>query len=234
MPRRIGRVEAVAFDLGAVLIDWDARYLYRSLLPDDEAIEAFLAEVGFDEWNTALDAGRDWDEAVAWLSAHHPDRRALIEAFRDRWEETLGTAIEPVVEILEELRAAGVPTYALSNWSRRTFDVARPHFPFLEGFEGVVISGDVGATKPDERIYRELLERYRLRPASTAFIDDRAVNVAVARRLGMVGVRYRGPERLRRDLIRLGLPVGPAATPVSPGEVGGEGPRGTSGRAEPG
>jgi 2-haloacid dehalogenase len=207
MAEHRGQIDAVVFDLGAVLIDWDARYLYRSLLPDEDAVAAFLVEVGFDEWNTALDAGRDWDEAVEWLAAHHPNRRNLIEAFRDRWEETLGQAIEPVVEILEELRRGGVRTFALSNWSRRTFDIAEPRFPFLDGFEGVVISGDVGVTKPDERMYRALLDRHGLRPAATVFIDDREDNVAAARRLGITGIRFRDPGQLRRDLVALGLPL---------------------------
>jgi 2-haloacid dehalogenase len=203
----VDAVDAVVFDLGGVLIDWNPRYLYRSLLPDDEAIEAFLEDIEFHEWNTSLDAGRDWDEAVDWLAARHPGRRDLITAFRDRWEETLGGPIQPVAEILEELRAAGTPTFALSNWSRRTFEVTASRFPFLAGFDGLVISGDVGATKPDPRIYRELLERYGLQPQTTVLIDDRVDNVAAATRLGMRGIVFVGAEGLRRELVGLNLPV---------------------------
>jgi 2-haloacid dehalogenase len=200
-------VEAVVFDLGGVLIDWNASYLYRSMLPDDGAIAAFLDEVGFWEWNAALDAGRDWDEAVEWLATRHPERGHLIAAFRDRWEETLGGPIEPTVEILEELRRFGLRTFALSNWSRRTFDIAAPRFEFLEGFDAVVISGDVGAIKPDPRIFFELLHRGRLHPPTTVFIDDSPANVEAARSLGFLGLGYVGAERLRADLAELGLPV---------------------------
>jgi 2-haloacid dehalogenase len=198
---------AVVFDLGGVLIDWDARYLYRSLLPDDAAIEAFLREVRFEEWNEALDAGGDWDEAVERLAGRHPDRRALIEAFRDRWEETLGRPIEPVVEVVRELVGRGVRTFALTNWSDRTYAIARPRFPFLGWFEGVVVSGEVGVTKPDPRIYRTLLERYALDPARTVFIDDRRENVDAAERIGIVGLLYSDPPTLRRDLRALGFPL---------------------------
>ena len=64
---------AVVFDLGGVLIDWDPRYLYRSLFGGDEAaMETFLATVCTQEWNRKQDAGRPWSEwnvdAVAeWL-----------------------------------------------------------------------------------------------------------------------------------------------------------------------
>jgi 2-haloacid dehalogenase len=202
------RVDAVVFDLGGVLIDWSARYLFRSLLRDDDAIDAFLSEVGFADWNLALDAGRDWDEAVEWLAARHPGRRDLIEAFRDRWEETLAGPIAPVVDVLEELRAAGVRTFALSNWSRRTFDIAAPRFPFLAGFAGILISADVGRAKPDPHIYREVIWRYDLDPERTVFIDDSQANVDAARRLGIDGIRYSDPGTLRRDLVERGLPVG--------------------------
>ena len=204
--------DSVVFDLGGVLIDWDARYLYRRLLPSDEAVDSFLAEVGFAEWNLALDAGRDWDEAVDWLADRHPERRALIEAFRDRWEETVGEPIEPVLSVLRELVAAGVRTFALSNWSRRTFDIARPRFPFLDWFEGIVISGDEGVTKPDRAIFDTLLRRYGLEPARTVFIDDRRANVEAATELGIRGVELRTPEGLRDELRVLGLPIRPSRT----------------------
>jgi 2-haloacid dehalogenase len=198
---------AVVFDLGAVLIDWSPHYLYRDLLPDDAAIDAFLTEVGFAEWNEALDAGGDWDEAVEWLSARHPDRRDLIEAFRDRWEETLGEAIEPVVAVLRELVEAHVRTFALSNWSAHTFRIARPRFEFLGWLDGIVVSGEVGVTKPDERIYRTLLERHGLDARRTIFVDDRRVNVEAAEAVGMIGLMFTDAARLRRDLRALGLPV---------------------------
>jgi len=202
-----GLVDAVVFDLGGVLIDWDARYLYRSLLSDPAAVDAFLAEIGFDDWNRTLDAGRDWDEAVEWLANRHPHRRALIEAFRDRWEETLGTAMEATVAVLRELRAHTIRVFALSNWSRRTFDVAASHFEFLEWFEAVVISGDVGATKPDERIFRRLLEDHGLSASSAVFVDDVEENVRAAEGLGMAGIRFENAAQLRGALFDLGLPV---------------------------
>lgn len=100
-------------------------------------------------------------------------------------------------------------TFALSNWSRRTFDIARPRFPFLGWFEGIVLSGDEGVTKPDPRIYRSLLERYRLDPTTTVLVDDRRRNVEVAERLGMIGVEFVDPATLRGTLRGLGVPLRP-------------------------
>ena len=200
------RPNAVVFDLGGVLIDWNPRYLYRQLFDgDDAAMERFLAEVTTPEWNLEQDAGRRWDEAVEALTRQHPEHAELIAAYRDRWTETLGEAIGPTVTVLDELRQTDVRLFALSNWSAETFPVARPRYPFLDWFEGIVISGEVGITKPDERVYHHLLDRFGLDAASTVFIDDSAANVRAAREVGMIALRFEGGDALRRALADLGL-----------------------------
>lgn len=198
-------VTAVVFDLGGVLIDWDPRYLYRTLFADEVAMEDFLTTVTTPEWNRAQDAGRPWSEAVEELAARHPDKRELIEAYRGHWPEMLGGPIEPTVDILRDLRATAVRLYALSNWSAETFAIARPRYPFLEWFDGIVISGEEGVIKPDARIFQVLLERYDLRPEETAFIDDHAPNVDAAAALGMQALRFTDAETLRSELHSLGL-----------------------------
>ena len=203
---RSSRPTAVVFDLGGVLIDWNPRYLYRQLFDgDDAAMERFLAEVTSPEWNVQQDAGRPWAEAIESLTREHPEQAALIAAYRDRWLETLGKAIAPTVTLLDELRRAGVRLLALSNWSAETFPLARPRYPFLDWFEGIVISGEVRIAKPDSRVYRYLLDRYKLDPATTVFIDDSEANVLAAQEMGMIGIRFEDGGALRLALADLGL-----------------------------
>jgi 2-haloacid dehalogenase len=200
------RPTAVIFDLGGVLIDWNPRYLYRRLFDgDDAAMETFLADVCSPEWNGQQDAGRTWAEAVEVLAADHPEQHELIEAYWHRWQETLGDAIAPTVEVLDELRREGTRLIALSNWSAETFPVARPRYPFLEWFEAIVISGEVGVAKPDRRIFEHVIDRHALDPAWTVFIDDSAANVRAAADLGFVAIRFETAEALRRELAGLGL-----------------------------
>lgn len=204
------RPAAVVFDLGGVLIDWNPRYLYRKLFDDEVAMEAFLAEVVTQEWNARQDAGRPWAEAIEVLVREHPEQRDLIAAYWHRWEETLGEAIAPTVEVLDELRAAGVRLLALTNWSAATFALARPRFPFLDWFEGIVVSGEVMLAKPDPRVFRHMLDLHGLDPAATVFIDDSATNVRAAADLGMIGIRFDDAATLRRQLVGLGLLDGAA------------------------
>jgi 2-haloacid dehalogenase len=198
-------VKTVVFDLGGVLIDWDPRYLYRKLLDDEAAVEEFLATVCTPEWNAEQDRGRPFAEGVAELVERHPVHAAAITAFHERWPEMLGGAVGSSVEVLAELRAAGVPVYALTNWSAETFGIARERFEFLEWFDGVLVSGEERMIKPDPAIFRLLLDRFGLDPGATFYIDDSPANVAAADRLGFDAVRFTSPAQLRRDLEARGL-----------------------------
>ena len=198
-------LKAVVFDLGGVLIDWDPRYLYRKLLDDEAAVEEFLATVCTPAWNAEQDRGRPFADGVAELVARHPAHTAAITAFHERWAEMLGGAVGGTVEVLAELRAAGVPVYALTNWSAETFGIARERFEFLEWFDGVLVSGEERMIKPDPAIFRLLLDRFGLDPGATFYIDDSPANVAAADRLGFDAVRFTSPAQLRRDLEARGL-----------------------------
>lgn len=197
--------KAVVFDLGGVLIDWDPRYLYRKLLADEAAVEEFLATVCTPEWNDEQDRGRPFAEGVAELIERHPVHAAAITAYHERWTEMLGGGIAGSVELLAELRKAGVPLYALTNWSAETFGIARERYQFLEWFDGVLVSGEERMIKPDPAIFRLLLDRFGLDPQTAFYIDDSPANVAAASRLGFDAVRFTGPEQLRRNLELRGL-----------------------------
>ena len=200
------RPSVVVFDLGGVLVDWNPRYLYRTLFDgDDAAMERFLAEVCTPAWNDEQDRGRPFAEACALLVREHPDKRALIEAWPLRYDETMAGPIPGTVEILAELRERGVPLYALSNWSAETFPKAQARFPFLDWFRGIALSGALRLAKPDPAIYRYLLDNYRLRAEDTLFIDDVARNVETAASLGMHAVRFTDAGTLRAALVDYGL-----------------------------
>ena len=204
---------AVIFDVGNVLIRWDARLLYRQLLPDEAAIDAFFAEIDFHAWNLDFDRGLPWDEGVATLSARHPNRAELIAAFHHRWHETVPGPVEGAPELLAELAAAGVPLYAITNFSGAKWAETRLRFPFLAStFRDVVVSGDEGVTKPDPEIYRRCLARNGLAADRAIFIDDSLPNVAAAAALGIDAVHFTTTAGLCAQLARRGLVRPPGGT----------------------
>ena len=194
------------FDLGGVLIDWNPRYLYRKLFgPDEVAMEHFLANICTSNWNTQMDAGRTLAEGCALLKERHPEHAQYINAWMERYDEMLGGAIQGTVDILSELRARGIPVYALSNWSEETFPAAQRRFDFLNWFDGIVLSGKVKLIKPDPRIFHLLFERHGVDPGRSVYIDDLEKNVAAANALGMHGIQFTDANALRSELANIGL-----------------------------
>jgi len=200
-------IDAVAFDLGGVLIDWDPRYMYRQLFDDPADMEEFLASVCTSDWHRAHDLGADITQSCEALAREHPGHRAMIMAWAERGEEMVAGQFDDTVQILGEVRAAGVPCYALSNMEPDAFAVRCARFPFMGWFDAHVISGLEGVAKPDRRIFEILLRRHGLRPEATVFIDDQARNVEAARELGLLALPFSSAARLRQDLRGLGVAV---------------------------
>jgi 2-haloacid dehalogenase len=200
-----GNRPALIFDLGGVLIDWNPRHLYRKLFEDEASMEWFLAEVCHSEWNGEQDRGRTFAAAIEEAAARHPDHRPLIAAYFERWPEMLAGPIEGSVAILEELDRSGYELHALTNWSAETFPFARDRFAFLDRFETILVSADVGLIKPDPAIFELLLERIGRTAAECLYIDDNAKNAAAAARVGFDAVAFEGAEQLREELARRNL-----------------------------
>ncbi len=195
----------VVFDVGNVLIRWDPRLLYRDLIPDPERLDWFMQNVCTAAWNIEQDRGRSWEEAVALLVAEHPEWEREIRAYDERWHETVPGIIEDSVATLKELKARGDKVYAVTNFSREKWAESLIRFPFLQSFDGVVVSAHERLIKPDPAIFHVLLERYGLAAGDCIFVDDSAKNIAAADGVGMRTVHFVEPIDLRAALRERGL-----------------------------
>lgn len=199
-------IDAVLFDLGGVLIDWNPRHVYREHFGRDvAAMEDFLARVVPMTWNHEMDAGKPFDEAVRDRQALFPEHADLIALWRDRWPDMLGGPIEPTVGLLRELRGAGRRVLALTNWSAETFPIARARYGFLAWFEAIFVSGEERLAKPDPRFFELAKVRGGLVPSRTFFVDDNLANVETAASMGFDTHRFVEPEALRGAFVERGL-----------------------------
>lgn len=198
-------IRHIVFDLGQVLVAYDAERPFRRLIPDAAERKRFLAEVCTHDWNLEQDRGRSWSEAEALLIAQHPDKADLIRAFRANWREMIPGAIADNVAILAQLISRGHDVTALTNWAPDTFALAEAEFPFLRTFRGITVSGRVGLIKPEPGIYLLHAKTFELEPQSTLFIDDNAANITTARALGWQAIHYVSTPELTADLRRYGL-----------------------------
>jgi 2-haloacid dehalogenase len=199
-------VRAVVFDVGNVLYHWKPRALYERLIENDQALDAFLAEVVTPEWHFQHDAGRDFADTSAELIAEFPQHRDLILAWGARFEETITGPVEGMCELVAELDTAGIPIFGITNFSHEFWPPFRAQEAALfDRFRDIVVSGDERLTKPDPAIYALALRRFGLEPGEGFFIDDSLPNVLSARENGFVAHHFVCVEWVRVELQALGI-----------------------------
>ncbi len=197
-------IDTIIFDLGGVFVDWNPKYLYRKIFDNEEKMEQFLSEICTNSWNVEHDRGRPLWKGTQLLVDQYPEYESEIRAYYSRWVEMLGGLIEGTVQIFHTLKAMPqYRVYALTNWSQETFPIARVLYPFLQLFEGIVVSGDEKCIKPDAKIYETLLERYNVKAEAAVFIDDSLKNVKGAEAVGIKGIHFTTPEDLKEKLEEL-------------------------------
>jgi 2-haloacid dehalogenase len=198
-------VEAVVFDVGGVLLDWNPRHLYRKLFGDEAEMERFLDQVCSPAWHASHDRGASTEASCAELAGRHPEFSELIWAWSTRSEEMIGGVDAGSVEILRAVKETGLPCYALTNMEAETYPRRLERFPFLGWFDGTVVSGRERLAKPEPAIFLRLLDRFALTPGTTLMIDDTKDNLDAAARLGIQTVLYRSSHQLRRELEAAGV-----------------------------
>ena len=194
-------IKAIIFDYGNVLLRWDPRNIYRNFFPNDpEGMERFLREVNFADWNLQQDKGRPFVEGVALLSQQFPHYAHLVQAYHERWIDSVGEPVAGTIGILKQLKQAGYSVYSLSNWSAETFPQARKRHAFFDLLDDMVISGEVGHVKPEPEIYHIMLAKIGRPAQECLFIDDALPNVHQAQRMGFAVIHFQSPKQLEASL----------------------------------
>jgi 2-haloacid dehalogenase len=197
--------KAVLLDVGNVIVRWDPRTLYSKIFPDEAEREAFLGQICTSQWHLLHDGGRPMDEGVAELTARFPQHAEPIAAWRDRWWEMFSGPIEETCGVIEDLAAAGVPQFGLTNMSAETAPGTFAMSPAFRHLQDIVVSGVERTLKPQPEIYRIACARSGYAPQDMLFVDDSERNIAGAQALGFAVHRFEDPAALRPALERIGL-----------------------------
>lgn len=198
------RYDAVIFDIGNVLVEWNPERFYDHRA-SPEARRRLFAEVPLEEMNLAVDRGAPLRASVEALADRHPEHAELIRCWHDNWSDMFGPVIDLSVHLLLSLRARGVPVFALSNFGRETFVMAEATHAFLREFDRRFISADLGTLKPEPEIYAALEAATGIAPARLLFADDRPENIDAAAARGWGTHHFTGPEAWADRLVEEGF-----------------------------
>jgi len=124
----------------------------------------------------------------------------------NRWDGRLwGGETPAMVRWQQALQQRGLLTAILSNMGDSVLDHILSKHAWIQRFDVLVWSYQLGIAKPDPAIYRYALDKLGTRPEETLFIDDKRENIEAARALGIQSIEYSTVEQLRADLIANGF-----------------------------
>ena len=194
------RPEAVIFDIGNVLTRWQPEAFYDRVIGEDRR-RALFAEVDLAGMNDLIDAGSLFRETIYDWADRHPAWGAEIRMWYDRWIDLASPRIDGAIALLRALRGKGVPVFALTNFGSHSYEEARDKLDFLSEFDREYVSGRMGVTKPDPRIFQMVEADCGIAPDRLLFTDDRADNIAEAARRGWRTHLFEGWEGWARRLV---------------------------------
>lgn len=198
-------IEAVVFDVGRVLFQWQLRALFEKLVDDPTELDFLLAEVITERWHFEHDAGRPLAEMVPERKALFPDHAPLIDAYATRFNETIPGPVPGSLAIVRALHARGFPLYAITNFGAEFWDGFRPTQRVFDLFRTIVVSGKERLVKPDPAIFALASARFGHAPAAMLFVDDNLANIDGARASGWQTHHFIDAPTLRADLEQRGL-----------------------------
>ncbi len=197
-------VQAVVFDIGNVLIEWQPERFFDSVI-GKERRKAVFAAIDLHGINDEVDRGGNFRDTIMAAAKANPDWHDEVMMWHDRWIEMAAPAIDHSVRLLRALRGNDVPVFALTNFGIQTFEVAEPVYPFLAEFDRRYISGHMGVIKPEAEIYRMVEDDCGVPPAGLLFADDRIDNINVASARGWHTHLFDGPQGWADRLVAEGL-----------------------------
>lgn len=190
----------VIFDLGAVMFNWNPKAISENFTDDVVLQEKIQSQLYYHQ---------DW---IDFDCAHITETQAIERASKrleiplEDSEELFKQTKESLVlisktfDVLKQVKEKGLNAYCLSNISPELFNYLYERHELFKLFDGIVTSGVENTGKPGKRIFEIILERYRLRPEETLFIDDSIANTATATEFGVNTVTFEGTDDCYRKI----------------------------------
>ena len=190
----------VVFDLGKVLVDFDYSIAARKVATQSRKpiaeTKVLLEQSRFIiDYETGRLTRQEFFEQVREATGF----RGTLEEFGGFFSDIF-TEIPAMIALHAELRRRGVPTYIFSNTNDLAIEHVRRNFPFFANFDGYIFSYEVGAMKPDAKIYKALEKLTGKRGPDIIYLDDRAENVAGGVARGWRTILHETPEKTRAIL----------------------------------
>ena len=200
-------IKAITFDLdGVYFINGKSNFitsLGKLGVSEAEAKRVFLQS---DEMNRLYKTGQMTDEQFwSWaVSEWKLDKspQEVINLLISGYEVD-----EDVVKVVKKAKELGYKNLICTNNFPARINGLNERFEFLENFDAWVFSYEVGTTKPDKKIFEELVDKSGVAANEIVFADDSEKNIRGAQEVGINAFFYENFEQFMRELGRMGVRI---------------------------
>lgn len=182
-----GMLKNIIFDIGNVLCTFDPDHFLQEMMEDEKVIFD-LKEFYFKDIWKEYDRGY-WsvEDMVQMGVKEYPEYELFIRKMMEHWKEYV-LPIPSSMKLIDSLKEKGYDLYILSNIPQDSYEYLSTHYTFMSKMKGGIYSYQEKVIKPEEEIYLRLIEKYKIQPKESVFIDDRMENVEAAQKFGIYGI----------------------------------------------
>lgn len=200
-------IKVILFDLGRVLVDFDHKRAAQR-------ISAFCPKTALEIYNlffesqvtVAFEAGKITPENFYREVKNMLNLKLSYESFVPIWNDIffLSPKNRSVFRLANSLRAY-YKTAMLSNINALHYEYVKKNFPVFGAFDEVFLSFELGAIKPDKKIYEQVISKLQVSPREIFYTDDRPELVESAKSLGIGGCVFTDFQQLVNDIAQAGI-----------------------------
>lgn len=198
-------IKNVVFDIGNVLVKWTPHDVVAGLFPNHPNTKELNHQIF--KSSTWMDLNRGKMTEKEAILIYHRELGISISKLEELMEQAK-QALTPVkgsFELLQAISDKGFAIYSITDNVHEIVHFLKQRYTFFDKFLGMAISADIGVLKPNEEIYRYLLNAYHLKAEECVFIDDLLINIEGAKRIGMHGIQFVTAESCKDELNKLGV-----------------------------
>ena len=204
MKQRLTNIKAILFDMGNVLIFFDAKRSSKAFseavgVPEDKIWQTFFVSDLERAYTRGEISSEDFFRRVSKQFPQKMDFATFARLWNDIFSEN-----HDMEDLLKKLKKH-YPLYLISNTNDLHFEYVRAQYGILHHFTKCFPSHAVGHRKPDRSMFEHVLREIKLKPEETVFIDDITEFIESAKSLGIHGVQFTSRQALESDLRRLGI-----------------------------
>jgi putative hydrolase of the HAD superfamily len=199
-------ISTILWDVGGVLLTNGWGHQERAAVLSHFGLDRDAFEQRHPEANDAWEKGLVPVEEYLARTVFYEPRKFTVPEFVDAMKAESQVLEDSALGILKEIAASeAVMLGMLNNEARELNDFRIQQFGLTDFFGVFLSSCYVGLRKPDARMFRLACDVLQREPGEIVFVDDRAGNVQAATSVGMHGIVYEGPEKLKAKLTEFGV-----------------------------